>query len=391
MVFNLVANRMSKVKKATYKRYTTGPVPRFDDRNGGFSKLIRGEIINLEKLSATQKEKGIIIDKLLSRDPDGQVKKGYLQEDYALKKAGRTVDFCIRENFFSRDLEVDETRFDTSAKINTTYRIKSVAKWFGADLVGVCEINPAWIYSHWGEDNANSVSTVNPGEPIELPHWAKYAIVMAIAMDYQQLRRSPAAEGGTDLAYSKMAFAAASVATYIRNLGYHAIPSGNDLALSIPLAIDAGLGELGRNGVLITELYGPRVRICKVFTELPLELDSPIDIGVQHFCEKCEICAELCPSQAIKFGDRTDNAWDNSNSVNVLKWPVKVVNCLSFWVKNRADCAVCLRSCPFNKSNGLLHSIVRRTIKTTSWFDPFFIRMDKIFKYGEQVLTELED
>ena len=57
MVFNKVVNRMGKVKKATYERYITDPIPRFDDRNGGFSKLIRGEIINLEKLSATQKEK----------------------------------------------------------------------------------------------------------------------------------------------------------------------------------------------------------------------------------------------------------------------------------------------------------------------------------------------
>jgi reductive dehalogenase len=386
-VFNREVIKMSKVKKATYEKYINGTIPRFDDRNGGFSKLIRGEIINKDKLSAPE-EKAILIDKLLSRDLIGQARNGYHQEDYALKKAGRTIDFCIRNNFFSRDLEIDEIRFNSSERINKD-RIKSVAQWFGADLVGICEVNPVWIYSHWGEDNANSVSTVNTGVPIELPRWAKYAIVMAIAMDYQQLRRSPATEGSTDLAYSKMAFAAASVATYIRNLGYHAIPSGNDLALSIPLAIDAGLGELGRNGMLITDPYGPRVRICKVFTELPLEPDSPIDIGVQHFCERCEICAELCPSRAIKFGDRTDRAWDNSNSMNVLKWPVKAVSCLRFWIKNRTDCAVCLRSCPFNKPKGLLHTVVRRTIRTTSRFDRLFIRMDKRFKYGEQVLTQL--
>lgn len=382
---------MSKVKKATYERFVTGPIPRFDDRNGGFSKLQRGEIIDPDKFGTAQEAVVSMVDRMISRDTSKKERKGYQQEDYALKRAGRTIDYCVRKNFFSTDLEVDKYKFDVSDKAAMTRKIRRVAQWFGADLVGFCEINPAWIYSHWGDYNAIMSGIANPGDPIELPSWAKYAIVMAIAMDYQQLMRSPAIEGGTDLAYSKMAFVAPSVATYIRNLGYHAIPCGNDLALSIPLAIDAGLGELGRNGTLITEQFGPRVRLCKVLTELPVEPDSPIDIGVQHFCERCEICAESCPSKAIMSGDRTDKAWDDSNSINVLKWPIKAMNCLSWWTKNRADCAICLRTCPFNKPSGALHFVVRKTIEATPLFDRSFVKMDKAFGYGKQVLTELED
>ena len=70
------------------------------------------------------------------------------------------------------------------------------------------------------------------------------------------------------------------LAEFIRILGYKAIPMGNDTSLSIPLAIDAGLGELGRHGLLITPEYGPCVRLCKVFTDLPLEPDKPIQFGV---------------------------------------------------------------------------------------------------------------
>ena len=382
---------MSRVKKATYEKFITGPIPRFDDRNGGFSKLQRGEIIAPDNIGTTQKGAATVIERALSRDPTKEDKEGYRQEDYALKQAGRTVDVYVRKYLFSRDSDVDENRVDTSDKAATTRKVKRVARWFGAGQVGVCEINPTWIYSHWGENNAIRSDIANTGDPIELPSWAKYAIVMAIAMDYQRLRRSPAVEGGTDLAYSQMAFTAASLATYIRKLGYHAISCGNDMALSVPLAVDAGLGELGRNGLLITEQFGPRVRICKVFTELPLETDSPVDLGVQRFCERCKICAESCPSKAIVSGDRTDKAWDNSNSVNVLKWPLKAMNCLTYWLKNRADCAVCLRTCPFNKPDGMLHTAVRKTIEKTSAFDRFFIRMDKAFRYGEQALTELDD
>jgi reductive dehalogenase len=382
---------MGKRNEASYERFITGPIPRFDDRNGGFSKLQRGEVIDLDNIVTMQKGAATVIERALSRDPAGKGKKGYEQEDYALKQAGRTVDGYVRKNLFSRDSEVDENKVDDSEKTTITRKIKRVTRWFGADLVGICEVNPAWVYTHWGDNNAIRSGIANSGDPIELPSWVKSTIVMVIAMDYQRLRRSPAAEGGTDLAYSKMAFTAASVATYIRSLGYRAIPCGNDMALSIPLAVDAGLGELGRNGMLITRQFGPRVRICKVFTELSLEPDSPIDTGVQHFCERCEICAKSCPGQAIKYGDRTDKAWNDSNSTNLLKWPVKSMSCLTYWIKNRADCAVCLRTCPFNKPKGPLHSVVRKTIETTSWFDRFFIKTDKVFKYGEQALTELED
>ena len=62
---------------------------------------------------------------------------------------------------------------------------------------------------------------------------------------------------------------------------------GNDTALSIPLAIDAGLGELGRNGLLITPEYGACVRLCKVFTDLPLEADRPVEFGLAEICQRC--------------------------------------------------------------------------------------------------------
>ena len=60
------------------------------------------------------------------------------------------------------------------------------------------------------------------------------------------------ASTATGLVYSKMPFVTSTLAQMIRNLGYNALPCGNDTALSIPLAIDAGLGQLGKNGLLIT-------------------------------------------------------------------------------------------------------------------------------------------
>jgi len=58
--------------------------------------------------------------------------------------------------------------------------------------------------------------------------------------------------------------------------------------LMVPLAVDAGLGELGRLGYLITKEFGPRVRLGAVTTNLPLIADKPINFGVQDFCNICK-------------------------------------------------------------------------------------------------------
>jgi hypothetical protein len=81
---------------------------------------------------------------------------------------------------------------------------------------------------------------------------------MAVEMDRTFIGSSPDAAAGaaTGAAYSKMAYTSFLLAQFIRGLGYAAVPCGNDTALSIPLAIRAGLGEAGRNGLLITREFG---------------------------------------------------------------------------------------------------------------------------------------
>ncbi|RJS76940.1 4Fe-4S dicluster domain-containing protein [Candidatus Bathyarchaeota archaeon] len=129
------------------------------------------------------------------------------------------------------------------------------------------------------------------------------------------------------------------------------MPCGNDTALSIPLAIDAGLGELGRNGLLIASEFGPRVRLCKVFTDLPLETDKPIEFGIKEFCEKCKLCAEACEVGAISTSEKPSyEIACRSNNPGALKWYVNVEKCFMFWRKNGASCSTCIKVCPFNRS-----------------------------------------
>ncbi len=364
---------MKRLKNPTYTKYITGDLKRFDDRNTGFSR------------GAVDGDKYTV---MYQNGVKGMVKKlpGKTILDHAMGAAVRTPDLIFRKTAYARN---------ESPAINKIYRlqnpdpiamtriIKDMARWIGADLVGVTKLNPLWIYTHWGRHNVMFTNAAKEGDPIEIPQEYENVIVMIHEMDYDHIRRSPEREGATPMGYSKMAWCASSLATFIRELGYGAIPCGNELGLSTPMAVDAGLGELGRHGLLITRHFGPRIRISKVFTDLPLVPDSPIDIGVQAFCEKCKLCAKYCPSRAISDGQRTDKAWDRSNTEGLLKWPIRAMKCFDWWVKNGNGCSVCIRVCPWNKPDNLLHKFVRQFAER-NLFTKLIVYMDQRLGYGRQ-------
>ena len=254
----------------------------------------------------------------------------------------------------------------------------------GADLVGICRAHPNLIYSH--EYDLFQAEH----RPLDLPEGCTHAIVMVIEMDYDTMKYSPDAIAGTatGLGYSKMAFLTNLVAAFIRGLGYRAIPSGNDTGLSIPLAMAAGLGELGRNGLLITEKYGPRVRICKVFTDLPLLHDTYRPFGVAPFCESCKKCADRCPSGAISHDEPTTQGPSFSNHSGVEKWYIDPERCFLFWVKNWMDCSHCIKVCPFNKPQGIVHDAARVAIQKMPRLNRLLVWMDDMLGYGKSVKSK---
>jgi reductive dehalogenase len=272
-------------------------------------------------------------------------------------------------------------KIDASDPAEVSRKVKRAARFFGASLVGICELDRRWVYSHVSND------LTREHLPMEIPEEYRYAIAMAIEMDYRLVQTSPTggAAAATGLGYSKMAFVAGLLAQFIRGLGYKAIPCGNDTALSIPIAVEAGLGELGRNGLLITESFGPRVRLCKIFTDLPLVPDEPHFFGVEDFCRRCMKCAQDCPSRAISFGEKTTQVPTVSNNPGVLKWPIDAEQCYKYWLANGLDCANCIRVCPFNKGEGWLHDLARAAIKNAPWLNPLFVWLDDVLGYGKQL------
>ncbi len=275
-------------------------------------------------------------------------KEGYTQFNYAFLKASWTVcnrfsfafswegDTSIREDWYGYEIRKKKYNIDNLQEF--TKKVKKVARFFGASLVGVAPLNEKWLY-----------------KDVKLPEGIDKAIVMIVEMDRDGVATTPTlpASAATGLGYSKMAFLISLMGEFIRNLGYKAVQAGNDTALSIPMAIDAGLGALGRNGLLITPEYGSRVRICKVFTDMPLETDIPnkkfIDY-LSNFCKHCLKCAEACENEAISFDiGPTFRGKTLSNNSGVEKYYINPEKCFEFWAENNSDCSTCILTCPFSE------------------------------------------
>jgi epoxyqueuosine reductase len=342
-----------RVDQPTYAQFLRG-VERFDQKDIVFMRVVWDEEYQQEIAQVTprlrpatpaeaQEGAARVAGAIYTDDKAGSLHPAY----YGYFGHLQGVD-----GMYSWDEPGSPSKVPVTNPAQMSEQVKMMARFYGADLVGVCEINNTWVYSHYFDRE-----TGNYG-PLEIPY--KYAVVMGIEMKWEEgIVESPGypSSAATALAYSNMAEVSSKLAQYIRMLGYEAVPSGNDTTQSIPLAIDAGLGELGRNGLLITPQFGARQRICKVYTNLPLEPDQPIDFGLQAFCERCRFCAHNCPVDAIPFGDRTTDQTSFSNRPGILRWPVDVAKCYLFWVSNVADeqrwndCSNCVRACPWSAPN----------------------------------------
>jgi reductive dehalogenase len=318
--------------------------------------------------------------------------EGFTQKDYALRNAAWHVSDIFtelkenqdrREGFsdeFTLYRDVAPTQTDVDTPAEAAAEIKRVAKSFGADLVGITHFDERWLYQQKFSDLRQQEKAQ------ELPANLPNVIVTAQAMDYDLIRTVPSALSGaaTGLGYSHDALVVLSLAQYIRNLGYQAIASMNDTALAIPLAIKAGLGEYGRNGLLITKAFGPRVRLGKIFTDLPLAHDQPIHFGVKEFCTICRRCADGCPVKAIPQGAPTAERHNQSNIQGVRKWSVDAEKCFSYWAAQNSDCSICIRVCPYNKDyRHWWHRVGQRLAGTP--LRRILLALDKWLGYGERM------
>jgi ferredoxin len=256
-------------------------------------------------------------------------------------------EFIAKYNHLADPGSPSPKRIDLTAD-KATRRVKGFAGHLGALNVRITRLKDYHVYTHAGR------RLHNWGDKNNVRH--THAIVFSSEMDHEMVHSTPQAPAATESAvqYMHLANVGIALAMYLSKLGYSARAhiDGNYQLLATAAAHDAGIGELGRLGLIITPTHGPRVRLSVVTTDLELIEDQPINFGVQHFCKICKKCADNCPSQSIEFGEK-------KNVRGVVKWQSQMETCYKFWRKAGTDCAICMAVCPYSKPHTFYHNIVR--------------------------------
>jgi reductive dehalogenase len=208
-------------------------------------------------------------------------------------------------------------------------------------------------------------------------------------MDHRMMQSSPMGTSVMESSeqYLRSGVLALKLAAWIRELGYEATShiDGNYEVICPLVAVDAGLGTIGRMGLLMTPRLGPRVRISVVTTNLPVSYSSGIpDRTTLHFCQLCNKCARVCPSNAIAEGPR-------KNVDGTERWQINSEKCYHFWTTSGTDCGRCITACPFSHQDAPFHRFIRWGIKNNLLFRRLAIKLDDLFYGRKPAIRPLPD
>jgi len=244
------------------------------------------------------------------------------------------------EKFWVHDIEevqypilngpVNTERISFSSPEDAADRVVTFARAAGASLVGFTRVFPDMVFE---------------GADVK----GRNAVVLGLEMDYDDIDTAPDPPAGKEAlrAYWSLGWIVQRVGEFIRFMGYQA--QGHQVRTFImdpptilnPVAgLHAGLGEVGMLGILITPEFGPRVRLGVVTTELELPQGEPVDMGVQEFCERCQICADECMGDAISR--------EKMMKRGHYKYTIDPYKCIPHFAKHDG-CGLCIKVCPFNR------------------------------------------
>ncbi len=337
--------RLKRVDRPT--NLITGDVKRIDGRETAFLRAARGDYGEAVKRESSRRSR-----------------------KYPLYTAQREVMYHLN-TIKSNDVAPARAPIPEDPKVLSRH-IKRLGYFLKADIMGICRLPESAVYSH-----------DNQGNPIDIDY--PWAIVIVMSKERQTLNASNGNDWmGSPLsfqAYQPLGIAAHTIANYIRKLGYQASAqtAGQYQVLMPPLLLWAGIGEVSRAGIILNPFLGLGFKASAVLTDMPLAADKPIDFGLQDFCRQCQLCAQMCPSNAIPMGDKTMyNGYET--------WKLDERRCASFSMLNKHGtmCGKCVHVCPWNRPYAWQHNLVRWGIERSSLARSLAIRADRALGRGKE-------
>lgn len=107
-------------------------------------------------------------------------------------------------------------------------------------------------------------------------------------------------------------------------------------------AVNAGLGWIGKNDVLITQRYGPRVRLSAVLIDYSFEAG---EVVTKSKCGSCNRCVEICPHKALTGAD-----WDiHAQRSDLIDYHLCNQKRSAYIEKHgrKHACGLCMVVCPY--------------------------------------------
>lgn len=347
------------------------PKKRFDERDIMFSRVrLQPDTARFDEYYQHNPGKKELDDKfrqkpgLMSPQAAHADPIAFAAADASFETVGAFHPLLDRELAYLRPLDVIPEKMSAFVKL--------WGKKLGAVSVGITELKDYHLYSTIGRGE-------HYGNPVTLKH--RYAIALTVEMNHAAVASAPYAPIVMESAqqYLNAGAIAVQLAEFIHALGYPARAhiDGSYRVICPLVARDAGLGEIGRMGLLMTPELGPRVRLAVVTTDLPLVLDQvQRDTSVLDLCTRCKKCAETCPSKAIPFGDR-------EQIEGALRWQINSEACFTYWCMVGTDCGRCMSVCPYSHPDNLMHNFIRFGVRQSVIFRQFALIMDNFF-YGRK-------
>ena len=210
-----------------------------------------------------------------------------------------------------------------------TEDIRDKAKQLGYGEIGFTKFDRRYIY----ESRKKFVRT-------DLPN----AICLAYEQGYIETQDMPSyvSEVAQGDAYISQANLSLKLVEFINEMGFRAQISGPawHFGPMIPMFVEAGLGQLGVNGQLLSPHFGSRARLQVIITNAPLKYDPPMDYGIYKFCELCQVCFMRCPGKAIQ----AQRVWFRGVEKNKL-----IAKRCRPVMARYSGCGICMKVCPIQK------------------------------------------
>jgi epoxyqueuosine reductase QueG len=191
-----------------------------------------------------------------------------------------------------------------------THEIKSFGLETGLDLIGICSVDTLPTIDML--DHRKNIAQIFP-KARSVIVGASRMIPAALESTSSHIRFSQFSTMGLYQELNRIAY---RLCRYLDDKGFGAIAVPTFLPIDMQnnygvvadvslrhVAIEAGLGTLGTNRLVLTSEYGPRVRLMAILTDAELEVDPKSDGG---YCDGCELCVEHCPASAISTDGTVD-------------------------------------------------------------------------------------